>query len=87
MEKINDFETVITALKNYQIVETVNPVKTNFSLRNNKIFVKTYNAQYFISIEEFEVLFKNSIFYYFEQSQSLEIETSKDDEYYAWKHK
>jgi hypothetical protein len=87
MEKINDFESVITALKNYQVVEIGNPVKTNFSLRNNKIFVKTNNAHYSITLEEFEALFKNSIFYYFEQTQSSEIETSKDDEYYAWKHK
>jgi len=87
MEKINDFDSVINILKNYQVVEIGAPVKTNFSLRNNKIFVKTSNAQYFISLEEFETLFKNSIFYYFEQTQSIEIETSKDDEYYAWKHK
>jgi len=87
MEKINDFESVINILKNYQVVEIGAPVKTNFSIRNNKIFVKTNNAQYFISLEEFEALFKHSIFYYFEQTQSVEIETSKDDEYYAWKHK
>lgn len=87
MEKINDFESVITALKNYQVVEIGSPIKTNFSFRNNMIFVKTNNAQYYISLEEFEVLFKHSIFYYFEQTKSVEIEISKDDEYYAWKHK
>lgn len=87
MEKINDFESVLNTLKNEQVVLIESPIRTNFSLRNQKVFVKTIHAQYFISVEEFEELFKHSIFYLYESKQNSEVEILKDEEYYAWKHK
>lgn len=87
MEKVCDFDSVITALKNYQIIVIQNPISTHFSIKDNRVQVKTYNAQYLISFKEFEALFKHSIFYYYERKQQSEIETFKDEEYYAFKHK
>lgn len=87
MEKINDFESVLVSLKNNQVIMIVSPISTNFSLRNNKIFVKTENAHYYLSFDEFKKLFEHSIFFLYEQKLTSEIETQKDEEYYAWKHK
>lgn len=87
MEKINNFELVIDALRNYQSVMIKNPQHTTFVLKGEKIAVKTDNAQYTLNITEFEKLFLNSIFYYIENKNNVEIEVFKDDEYYAWKHK
>ncbi len=87
MERIIDFESVIDALKNYQLVVIQSPLLTNFSIKDNKVLVKTINAQYLISFKEFEELFMHSIFYYYELKQSVQIENEKDEEYYAFKHK
>lgn len=87
MEKINDFESVIIALKNNQVIMIHSPISTNFTLRDKKICVKTENAQYYLSLDEFKKLFEHSIFFYYERKLTSEIETQKDEEYYAWKHK
>lgn len=87
MEKILNFELVQYALRNDQSVMIQNPQQTTFVLKGEKIAVKTDNAQYTLTVLEFEELFINSIFYYIEHKESAEIEIHKDDEYYAWKHK
>lgn len=87
MEKINNFELVLYALRNYQSVMIQNPQQTSFVLKGDKIVVKTDNAQYTLNFKEFEELFINSIFYYVEHKDNIEIEIHKDDEYYAWRHK
>lgn len=87
MEKISNFKLVIFTLRNYQSVIIQNPQQTSFVLKDEKIMVKTDNAQYILTLTEFEELFINSIFYYVEQKENVEIEIHKDDEYYAWKHK
>jgi len=87
MEKISNFELVIYALRNYQSVMIQTPQQTSFVLKGEKIVVKTDNAQYTLNLLEFEELFINSIFYYVEHKETVEIEIQKDDEYYAWKHK
>ncbi len=87
MEKIQNFETVIHSLKNYQIIRIDSPVKTIFAYIENRVYAKTDHAQFSLSLEEFTDLYMNSIFYYHEKSNNTEIEVSKDEEYYAWKHK
>lgn len=87
MEKIQNFESVISALKSYQIVRIESPKQTIFAYIENRIYVKTDHAQFSLSIDEFSDLYINSIFYLHEKSNNTEIEVSKDDEYYAWKHK
>lgn len=87
MEKIQNFETVIYSLKNYQIIRIESPVKTIFTYSEDRVHAKTDYAQFSLSIEEFTDLYMNSIFYYHEKSINMDIEVSKDDEYYAWKHK
>lgn len=87
MEKVNDFESAILSLKNNQVIMILSPISTNFSLRDNRIFVKTENAQYYLGFDEFKKLFEHSIFFYYERKLTSEIETQKDEEYYAWKHK
>ena len=87
MEKIYDFETVLKVLKNDQAVKIESPVKSVFFMRNNRINVKAENAQFNLSVDEFTELYLNSVFYHHEPKKVSEIEISKDDEYYAWKHK
>lgn len=87
MEKIFDFESVISALKNYQILRIETPIKSIFFLRDSRIYVKTDHAQFSLELEEFRDLYINSVFYIHEKKKDVEIEIMKDDEYYAWKHK
>jgi len=87
MEKIQNFETVIYSLKNYQIIRIESPVKTIFVYSEDRVYAKTDYAQFSLSLEEFTDLYMNSIFYFHEKSNNVEIEISKDEEYYAWKHK
>lgn len=87
MEKIQNFETVIYTLKNYQIIRIESPVKTIFVYSEDRVHAKTDYAQFSLSLEEFTDLYMNSIFYFHEKSNNVEIEISKDEEYYAWKHK
>jgi len=87
MEKIQNFETVIYTLKNYQIIRIESPVKTIFVYSEDRVNAKTDYAQFSLSLEEFTDLYMNSIFYFHEKSNNVEIEISKDEEYYAWKHK
>lgn len=87
MEKIQNFEAVIHSLKNYQIIRIESPVRTVFAYIDDRIHAKTDYAQFSLSITEFTDLYINSIFYYHEKSNSTEIEVTKDEEYYAWKHK
>jgi len=87
MEKIKDFETVINLLKNSQIVRVEFPIQTIFAYIDNRVYVKTDHAQFSLTLNEFSDLYINSIFYVHEKSNNAEIEISKDDEYYAWKHK
>lgn len=87
MEKISNFELVLYTLRNYRSVMIQTPEQTSFVLKGEKIIVKTDNAQYTLNLLEFEELFINSIFYYVEHKENVEIEIHKDDEYYAWKHK
>lgn len=87
MEKIQNFETVINSLKNYQIIRIESPVKTIFAYIEDRVHAKTDNAQFSLTIDEFTELYLNSVFYYHEKSKPIEIEVSKDEEYYAWKHK
>ena len=87
MEKIQNFETVIYTLKNYQIIRIESPVKTIFAYSEDRVHAKTDYAQFSLSLEEFTDLYMNSIFYFHEKSNNTDIEVSKDDEYYAWKHK
>ena len=87
MEKIQNFESVISALKNYEIVRIESPKQTIFAYIENRIYAKTDHAKFSLTIEEFSDLYINSIFYLHEKPNNTEIEISKDDEYYAWKHK
>jgi len=87
MEKISNFDLVIYTLRNFQGVMIQNPQQTSFILKDDRIVVKTDNAQYTLKWKEFEELFTNSIFFYVEHKENVEIEIHKDDEYYAWKHK
>lgn len=87
MEKIQNFDAVISALKNYQIVRIESPKQTVFAYINDRIYAKTDHVQFSLTITEFSDLYMNSIFYLHEKSNNTEIEVSKDDEYYAWKHK
>ena len=57
-----------------------------FKLSNDLIIVKSDNASFRLSKKEFLELYKNSKFIVLDD-ESESIDTKKDEEYYAFKHK
>ena len=55
---------------------------------DGKLRVKGTNASYVLSMEDFEKLYGNSLFYRTEFKEDSFIDDAKDDlEYYRWTHK
>lgn len=87
MEKLNGIDAVVEALRNYQIIKIENPTRTYFFIKNDQVQVLSDHAQFILTIEAFKELYTHSQFYLHEPIKQNDIEPTKDDEYYAWKHK
>lgn len=53
------------------------------SLKRQKIFIMSKNLTYYLSLKDFEELYKDASFYLYEESDKT-IDIKKDEEYYSY---
>ena len=54
-------------------------------MRKDKILVKGPSTTYRISLDEVEELFKDEVFYLYDDVQQETVNLEKDEEYYTWR--
>ncbi len=84
MELISTFQEVIQYLNDGEIVLLKN--HTSFYKEKGHIAIHGPNAHYKLSFNDFQELYKNENFFLY-KPETDEINTEKDNEYYAWKAK
>ena len=63
------------------------PFMNYFRLVDEKIRVSNTNTKYFLSLDEFNQLYKNCYFLLQESKDEEQVDLKKDEEYYGWSHK
>ena len=63
------------------------PFMNYFRLVDDKVRVSNTNTKYFLSLEEFNQLYKSCYFLLQESKDEENVDTKKDEEYYGWTHK
>lgn len=88
MQKLTQFDEILYALKNLEILFIKDKKgMTFFARRNDKIRVYNENSNYIITVDELKSLFENTPFYLYEKEDDEFVNKQKDDEYYSWWHK
>lgn len=86
-EIIDSIDKAIAYLKNQKILFTNHlSNKTYFVEKKKKILVIGENSKYVLSYEHFKELYNDAKFIIYEENDDT-IDTTRDDEYYSWKHK
>ena len=83
-KKIYTVNEAYVILKNGLVV--VDSHSTRFKFVKENIIIKNDNARYVLTDEEFLNLYKDSKFIVLDDNDAI-IDSQKDEEYYAFKHK
>ena len=81
MQKIESFNQVLEYLKDKTILTTNG--KNIFIMKEEKIFSRQEGSTYSLKIEDFIDLFKDTIFYIYEDD-GVYIDDHKDEDYYRY---
>ena len=80
---INEINKIINVLDELEKGEYLTSDGHNlFYMKENKIRIKSENANLSLSIEDFEKLYKNVVFYLYKND--IEIDDNKDEDYYRF---
>ena len=75
-------------LKEGRTIKTVSsPFVNYFRLVDDVVRVSNMNTKYFLSLQEFNQLYKDSYFMLQESKEQETVDSKKDEEYYSWTHK
>ena len=80
MNKLGNIKEIIEELNKGEYLTTDG--SNIFFLKNNMIRIKSQNANYYLEIEDFIKLYKNVVFYLY--NNDILIDENKDEEYYRF---
>lgn len=80
MERLHDINETVAYLNEGEVV-TCNG-KDQFVMKNKKVYRYNDGTSYSLSISDFVDLYRNSVFYLYEEA--LEVDDKKDEEYYRY---
>ena len=83
IERLDDVKRLLVDQEILLIMKEGNPVF--FVRRKDKILVKGPSSTYRISLDEVEELFKDEVFYLYDDIQQETVNLEKDEEYYTWR--
>ncbi len=85
---VDQIDVALKLLKEKKVLyfKTLANGNTFFVLKQNRIYVNSVHASYFLKIDEFVELYQNQKFTIYEGEEE-HFDFSRDDEYYSWKHK
>ena len=83
IERLDDVKRLLVDQEILLIMKEGNPVF--FVRRKDKILVKRPSSTYRISLDEVEELFKDEVFYLYDDVQQETVNLEKDEEYYTWR--
>lgn len=87
MEKLPDFESTLRILKDGEIVRILKPKPLVFALNGDKIQAKNDQSRISMTLDSFCELFAEAEFYRYDKTNDDEIDKTKDEDYYRWRHK
>lgn len=83
IERLDDVKRLLVDQEILLIMKDGNPIF--FVRRKDKILVKGSSSTYRISLDEVEELFKDEVFYLYDDVQQETVNLEKDEEYYTWR--
>ena len=84
MEKLNNIQEAILALKDKEILSTNK--KDRYVFKKNNIYVYNNGTSFVLTLDDFKELYKEKTFYIFEEEGSF-IDNDKDEVYYRYYRK
>ncbi len=84
MEKLNNIQEAILALKDKEILTTNK--KDRYVFKRNNIYVYNNGTSFVLTLDDFKELYKEKTFYVFEEEGSF-IDNDKDEAYYRYYRK
>ena len=84
MEKLNNIQEAILALKDKEILSTNK--KDRYVFKRNNIYVYNNGTSFVLTLDDFKELYKEKTFYVFEEEGSF-IDNDKDEAYYRYYRK
>lgn len=84
MEKLNNIQEAILALKDKEILSTNK--KDRYVFKKNNIYVYNNGTSFVLTLDDFKELYKEKTFYIFEEEGSF-IDNDKDEAYYRYYRK
>ncbi len=84
MEKLNNIQEAILALKDKEILTTNK--KDRYVFKKNNIYVYNNGTSFVLTLDDFKELYKEKTFYIFEEEGSF-IDNDKDEVYYRYYRK
>ena len=85
IERLDDVKRLLTDQEILMIMKDGNPVF--FVKRKDKILVKGASSTFRISLDEVTELYKDEVFYLYDDLPQETVNLEKDEEYYAWRSK
>ena len=85
IERLDDVKRLLIDQEIMMIMKDGNPIF--FVKRKDKILVKGPSSTYRITLEDLEDLFRDEVFYLYDDVQQETVNLEKDEEYYAWRHR
>lgn len=83
IERLDDVKRLLVDQEILMIMKDGNPVF--FVKRKDKILVKSQSSTYRISLDDLENLFRDEVFYLYDDVQQETVNLEKDEEYYTWR--
>ena len=83
IERLDDVKRLLLDQEILMIMKDGNPVF--FVKRKDKILVKSQSSTYRISLDDLENLFRDEVFYLYDDVQQETVNLEKDEEYYTWR--
>lgn len=87
MDKLSDFENTLKLLKDGEIVRILKPKPLVFAMKGDKIQAKNDQSRIFMTLDVFCELFAEAEFFRYDKGNDDEIDKTKDEDYYRWRHK
>lgn len=84
MERLNNIQEAILALKDKEILTTNK--KDRYVFKKNNIYVYNNGTSFVLTLDDFKELYKEKAFYVFEEEGSF-IDNDKDEDYYRYYRK
>ena len=84
MEKLNNIQEAILALKDKEILSTNK--KDRYVFKKNNIYVYNNGTSFVLTLDDFKELYKEKTFYIFIEEGSF-IDNDKDEAYYRYYRK